>query len=134
LKFSKIIINNSTLNIKTKKLFVGRYLTKSFNEFVVLKFNIIITNKNKTEIVPTEIIIKIKAINSHSNKINRLVANTNDNTNNNIEYIEFNSKIISKELNIKLIKNKKKLSYQNSFQIKRKNGIRTHSIKNYAWI
>ena len=62
------------------------------------------------------------------------MANTNDNTNNNIEYIEFNSKIISKELNIKLIKNKKKLSYQNSFQIKRKNGIRTRSIKNYAWI
>jgi len=99
LKFSKIIINNSTLNIKTKKLFVERYLTKSFNEFMGLKFNIIITNKNKTETAPTEIIIKIKAINSHSNKINRLVANTNDNTNNNIEYIEFNSKIISKELN-----------------------------------
>jgi len=100
LKFSKIIINNSKLNIKTKKLFVGGYLTKSFNEFVVLKFNIIITNKNKTEIAFTEIIIKIKAINLHSNKINRLVANTNDNTNNNIEYIEFNSKIINKKLNI----------------------------------
>ena len=62
------------------------------------------------------------------------MANTNDNTNNNIEYIEFNSKIISKELNIKLIEKKKKLSYQNSFIIKRKNGIRTHGINIYAWI
>ena len=56
------------------------------------------TNKNKTAIAPTYIIIKINEMYSHSSKNKRLADDMKLKTKNKTEYIEFQLKIANKEL------------------------------------
>ena len=51
-----------------KTLPMGKYFKTSLGDSTILMSSIIITNKNKTAMAPTQIIKKSNAKNSHSNK------------------------------------------------------------------
>ena len=67
----------------------GKYFKESFAKQIVFMSNIITTNKNKTAIAPTQIIMKINEIYSHSNRNKILDDETKLSTKNKTEYIAF---------------------------------------------
>lgn len=71
------------------KLPKGKYFKRSFVEYTVFTSSIMTTNRNKTAIAPTQIIMKINEMYSHSNKNKRLDEATKLKTKNKTEYIEF---------------------------------------------
>lgn len=81
-----------------KKLPNGKYFKESWVKWTTFISNIITTNRNKTAIAPTQIMIKINEIYSHSNKSKIVDEETKLKTKNKTEYIEFRLKTVIKEL------------------------------------
>jgi hypothetical protein len=90
-------MNSKKKNI-LKKLAIGKYDIKVLYTSTILKFNIIITNKNKIEIAPIYIIIINIDKNSAPNNKKHKEFNINTNIKYKTEVIEFFDVIINKQL------------------------------------